>query len=115
MPVVSSGGVAAVVHVRSGVEYHLAGLDALVERCRRAPGLATDPRPVTERSTAMPTILEVAARPVAERIARLERTPDDFAAAIEGRSDAVLSRRPDAKNWAPRRSCATCAIPRNCP
>jgi uncharacterized damage-inducible protein DinB len=34
-----------------------------------------------------------------EQLARMERTPDDFAAAIAGVPDAVLSRRPDEKNW----------------
>ncbi|MBI3455288.1 MAG: DinB family protein [Candidatus Rokubacteria bacterium] len=48
----------------------------------------------------MTTIEEVARQPLAQRLARIERTPDDLAAAIRGRSEAALSRRPDAKNWA---------------
>jgi len=36
---------------------------------------------------------------IEEQMARLERTADDFAAAIKGVPDAVLSRRPDEKNW----------------
>ena len=36
---------------------------------------------------------------IEEQMARLERTADDFAAAIRGVPDAVLSRRPDEKNW----------------
>lgn len=53
-----------------------------------------------ERTTAMPTMEEYAKRPVAERLARAERTPDELAEAIRGRSDEELSRRPDARNWA---------------
>ncbi len=34
-----------------------------------------------------------------EQMARMERTADDFAAAIKDVPDAVLSRRPDGKNW----------------
>ena len=36
---------------------------------------------------------------IEEQMARLERTADNFAAAIKGVPDAVLSRRPDEKNW----------------
>ncbi len=36
---------------------------------------------------------------IEEQMARMERTADDFAAAIKGVSDPVLSRRPDDKNW----------------
>lgn len=48
----------------------------------------------------MPTMGEYAKQPRAERMQRLTRTADELAAAIKGQSDAVLSRRPDAKNWA---------------
>ncbi len=41
-------------------------------------------------------------QPLEQRLLRLERTADDLAAAIQGRSDAALSRRPDARNWAPK-------------
>ncbi|HUM17161.1 MAG TPA: DinB family protein [Candidatus Nitrosotalea sp.] len=34
-----------------------------------------------------------------EQLARMERTADDFAAAIKGVSDAALSKRPDDKSW----------------
>jgi uncharacterized damage-inducible protein DinB len=34
-----------------------------------------------------------------DHLARLARTVDDYAAAIEGASDTELSRRPDGKNW----------------
>jgi uncharacterized damage-inducible protein DinB len=34
-----------------------------------------------------------------EQLARMERTADDFAAAIRSASDAALSRRPDDTNW----------------
>jgi DinB superfamily len=48
----------------------------------------------------MPTMEEYAKQPRDERMRRLGRTPDDLGAAIKGRGDAVLSRRPDATNWA---------------
>jgi uncharacterized damage-inducible protein DinB len=35
-----------------------------------------------------------------EWLARMERAADDFAAAIQGASEIILSRRPDGKNWA---------------
>ncbi len=35
-----------------------------------------------------------------EQMARMERTADDFAAAIKGAPEAALSKRPDEKNWA---------------
>jgi uncharacterized damage-inducible protein DinB len=37
-----------------------------------------------------------------EQLARMERTADDFAAAIRGASEAALSKRPDGKNWSAR-------------
>jgi hypothetical protein len=43
---------------------------------------------------------EYAKQPREQRIQRLTRTAEELAAAIRGQSDAVLSRRPDAKNWA---------------
>ena len=48
----------------------------------------------------MATMEEYAKQPREQRTQRLTRTADDLAAAIKGQSDAVLSRRPDAKNWA---------------
>jgi hypothetical protein len=48
----------------------------------------------------MPTMEEYAKQPREQRIQRLTRTAEELAAAIRGQSDAVLSRRPDAKNWA---------------
>ena len=48
----------------------------------------------------MPTMEEYAAQPREQRIQRLTRTADELAATIKGQADAVLSRRPDAKNWA---------------
>jgi uncharacterized damage-inducible protein DinB len=48
----------------------------------------------------MPTMEEYAKRPREARLQRLARTADELAAAIAGQSDAALSRRPDAKNWA---------------
>jgi hypothetical protein len=49
---------------------------------------------------AMPTIEEYAKQSVPQRLARLERTSDELAAAVRGHSEAVLARRPDPKNWA---------------
>jgi uncharacterized damage-inducible protein DinB len=48
----------------------------------------------------MLTIDDYARQPREQRMQRLARTADELAAAIEGQDDAVLSRRPDAKNWA---------------
>jgi hypothetical protein len=48
----------------------------------------------------MATMEEYAKQPREQRTQRLTRTADELAAAIKGQSDAVLSRRPDAKNWA---------------
>jgi len=36
---------------------------------------------------------------IEEQMARMERTPGDFAAAVRGVSDDALSKRPDEKNW----------------
>lgn len=47
----------------------------------------------------MPTREEYAALPLEQRLQRLARTPDDLAAAVRGRREGDLSRRPDAKNW----------------
>src|SRR5207245_3664427 len=43
---------------------------------------------------------EWAQQPLEPRMKRLARTADDLAGAIRGRDDAILSRRPDGKNWA---------------
>jgi uncharacterized damage-inducible protein DinB len=48
----------------------------------------------------MPTMEEYARQPREQRLARLARTADELAAALQGQSDAALSRRPDGKNWA---------------
>jgi len=48
----------------------------------------------------MPTVEEDAKQPFEARLARMARTPDELAATIHDQADAVLSRRPDAKNWA---------------
>jgi hypothetical protein len=48
----------------------------------------------------MPTMEEYAGQPKETRLARLERTADELAAAIEGQSAGALARRPDEKNWA---------------
>jgi uncharacterized damage-inducible protein DinB len=48
----------------------------------------------------MPTMEEYAKQTPDERLARAARTADDLAAAVRGRDDAAMSKRPDAKNWA---------------
>ena len=53
-----------------------------------------------EGSVAMLTMEEWAKQPLEARMKRLTRTADDLAGAIRGRDDAILSRRPDGKNWA---------------
>ena len=50
----------------------------------------------------MPTMEEYATQPTAQRLDRLTRTADQLTAAIKGRPDTVMARRPDAKNWAPK-------------
>ena len=48
----------------------------------------------------MPTIEDVAKQPLEQRLARMARTAAELGDAIDGRSEAVLVRRPDLKNWA---------------
>jgi uncharacterized damage-inducible protein DinB len=55
---------------------------------------------VPERTMTMPTMEEVAKQPLEERLGRMRRTAEDLTAAIKGKNDSDLSRRPDAKNWA---------------
>jgi uncharacterized damage-inducible protein DinB len=55
---------------------------------------------VDEGREPMPTMEDYARLPVDQRMKRLERTADELAEAIKDRSDAVLARRPDARNWA---------------
>jgi len=47
----------------------------------------------------MSTREEYLNQPLGKRLGRLERTPDELAAAIHGREDAALSRRPEARAW----------------
>ncbi|MBI4594631.1 MAG: DinB family protein [Candidatus Rokubacteria bacterium] len=55
---------------------------------------------VHEETTPMPTVEEYAQQSVPQRLARLQRTADELAAALRGQSEAALARRPDPKNWA---------------
>ena len=48
----------------------------------------------------MPTREEYVRQPLGQRLERLARTSEELGALIRGQSDAVLSRRPDGKNWA---------------
>jgi len=50
----------------------------------------------------MPTMEEYAAQPAAQRLERLTRTAAQLTAAVEGRPETVMARRPDGKNWAPK-------------
>jgi DinB superfamily len=47
----------------------------------------------------MPTFDEYRVLPVADRLSRLRRTPDELDKAISDRDDAELGRRPDARSW----------------
>ena len=49
----------------------------------------------------MTPLEEWARRPRSVRLARLGRTADDLASALRGVDPAILTRRPDGKNWAP--------------
>jgi len=42
---------------------------------------------------------EYLAQSIEQRLARLARAADDLAAALRGRDDATLSRRPEPKAW----------------
>jgi DinB superfamily len=50
---------------------------------------------------AMPTMEEYLTRPVRDRIARLRSTPGEVARRLDGKDARTLSRRPDARSWAP--------------
>ncbi len=49
----------------------------------------------------MPTREEYLTRPVGDRLARLQRTPEEVTHLLEGRDEAALSRRPDDRSWSP--------------
>jgi hypothetical protein len=53
-----------------------------------------------DKERPMPTMEDYAKQPVSARLERMTRTADELATLIKGQSDAALSRRPDAKNWA---------------
>src|SRR5262250_1423238 len=48
----------------------------------------------------MPTVEEYAKQPFDARLARMARTPDELLDATRDQTEAILSRRPDAKAWA---------------
>ena len=50
----------------------------------------------------MPTMEEYATQPTAQRLERLTRTAAQLTAAVKGRPETVMARRPDGKNWAPK-------------
>src|SRR2546430_6891732 len=80
--------------LRLGESYHTQGF------YKRESSLFHQLVPDAEGRATMPTMEEYAKQPVEERMRRLARTADELAAAIRGRDDATLSRRPDGKNWA---------------
>jgi uncharacterized damage-inducible protein DinB len=47
----------------------------------------------------MPTMEEYAGQAPEKRLERAARTADELAAAIRGKDDAAVSKRPDGKNW----------------
>ncbi len=49
----------------------------------------------------MATREEYLKQPLEQRLDRVARTPGELATLLRDRGDAVLSRRPDGKNWAP--------------
>jgi hypothetical protein len=50
----------------------------------------------------MPTMEEYLTRPVADRLTRLRSTPDEVARVLDGKDDRALSRRAEARSWAPK-------------
>src|SRR5262249_24211708 len=64
----------------------------LPRRCSEPPREVTD----------VPTLDDVAKQPLEQRLSRMTRTAADLARALAGQSEAVLVRRPDLKNWAPK-------------
>jgi uncharacterized damage-inducible protein DinB len=62
--------------------------------------VTTEPKNQGLEDDLMPTIEEYAKQPVGQRLEHMSRSADRLAAALRGQSDEILSRRPDAKNWA---------------
>jgi uncharacterized damage-inducible protein DinB len=80
--------------LRLGESYHTEGF------YKRESSLFRQLMPEAEGRITMPTMEEYAKQPIEDRLKRLTRTADELTAAIRGRDDATLSRRPDGKNWA---------------
>lgn len=59
----------------------------------------TSPAPAL-RVDAIRTAEEYSRLPIETRLGQLQRTPDELGQTISGKTDAELSRRPDAHNWA---------------
>jgi hypothetical protein len=59
----------------------------------------TSPAPAS-RVDAIRTAEEYNRFPIETRLGRLQQTPEELGQAISGKTDAELSRRPDAHNWA---------------
>src|SRR5262245_49365018 len=54
------------------------------------------------RGHPMPTLEQYLHRSLAHRLHRLRTTPDDISAALDGKSDDVICRRPDRQSWSAR-------------
>ena len=50
----------------------------------------------------MPTLEQYLSRSLADRLRRLRTTPDEIAAALDGKADDLVCRRPDRQNWSAR-------------
>jgi len=82
----------------AGTDAPLAGRSAVTfEVIDRRPSCIDDH---AKEGNQMPTMEDYARQSREQRMHRLARTADELAAAIKGQDDGVLSRRPDAKNWA---------------
>src|SRR5262249_37164669 len=55
-----------------------------------------------EAGAAMPTVDEYLSRSLVDRLLRLEATCQEIGAAFDGKSEALIGRRPDSQNWSAR-------------
>ena len=85
----------AIYHLRQGWEPYRPGGNLAWRSATIVSELA-----LPQKEYLMPTREDYLQQPLEKRLACLERTPDELATALQGQHDAVLSRRPDAQNWA---------------
>jgi hypothetical protein len=83
----------AIVSPREGPVKAVFTFEVIDQRSRRVDDHARE-------GNHMLTMEDYARQPREQRMQRLTRTADELAAAIKGRSESVLCRRPDATNWA---------------